>query len=162
MADKTPDSVIQEAYTLYIKGNTLSSIAKLLKVSMVTLCKYKKKQNWAKRKESNNTRILQKEDTRIVENAKKRQKRHEAQYQLLQEKGKEALTGGKDEEGKLFKPLKIKKAKDAAEILDMGIKGERLVMGDDVDDDKSKIVELTLKLPIDLIGRISNHGSEST
>lgn len=153
MADKTPDSVIAEAYGLYIKGQTLTSIAKQLKITIQTLIKYKKKQNWAKRKTRNIVRIQQKADTQLVENAKKRKHRHEQQYQLLQKKGSEALIGGKDSKGNIIPPVEVEDARTAAVLVDMGIKGERMVMGDD-QDDQSGVIEITMKLPIELIGRI--------
>lgn len=154
MADKTPDTVIQEAYRLYISGQTLTSIAKAVKLTIQTLCRYKKDQNWVKRKKTNQARILQREDTVLIENAKKRKKRHEADYQLIQKTGREALSGGKDSKGKAIKKLKPKSAFTAATLIDMGIRGEREVTGDNVDGDNRNIIELTLKLPIDLLGKV--------
>jgi len=153
MANKTPDSVIAEAYNLYIKGESITTIAKTLKLNPHTVRKYQKKDNWAKRKTKNLERIQQRADTQLIENAKKRKRRHEKQYQLLQKKGSEALIGGKDRDGNIIEPVEVEDARTAASLLDMGIKGERMVMGDD-QDDQSGIVEITMKLPIELIGRI--------
>ncbi len=62
MAEKTPQSIIQDAYRLYIEGATLADIAKKSNVSMTTLCKYKKKQNRSKlqqlRKRRTSTKLV--------------------------------------------------------------------------------------------------------
>ncbi len=122
--------IIDEAYRRYADGESINSIAKALHTTGVTLHKYKKAQNWARRIKEIQGKIQAKADSEAVN----RRRRHQRQYQHMAAKGSKALR--QTATGK-FKP------KDAISAIDTGIKGEREVLGDSEQDE----VTITVKLP---------------
>ncbi len=131
--------IIDEAYRRYADGESLLSISRALTISSPTLHKYKDKQNWVKRVREIEDITRKKADSAAVA----RRRRQQRQYAAMSLKGSKAL--------RKVKPGNIK-PRDAIAAIDIGIKGEREILGD------SESTEVTIKLRLPKGMRIETLG----
>jgi len=122
-----PDWIKEKAYEWFMKGYGYSWIAKWIKNNTeFETCRHTTIRNWAESKESGTSWVeeraekatqaiaLRQEETDLDLPA--RSKAHLEIYQKMQEEGRNAIE-----------VLPIESAKDAADIMDKGVKGERSV-----------------------------------
>ena len=86
-----PKVLIDEAFEMYCNKIPYSKISKELNISKVSICKYVKKQEWAKRRQARWDKTEQKVDDTVASEEAKRRKRHIGLAQALQAKGYEKL-----------------------------------------------------------------------
>ncbi len=125
---KIPPKTVEKMYLDWVNGTSLTNLKNKYNVSIKTIVKYRDEDGWVKRKAKIQRVVAKKQDNAIA----KRQDRHIKAYRVVQDKCLKEV-----EMIQMMRPI------DAIKGLDLGIRGERDIVGDSIDES----VTLTLRIP---------------
>lgn len=122
MAQTYSEEIHRKAKIMWLSGNYKSDkeIARVLGIKRsVTICDWRKAENWEAERAATVKEVQRKVDSVLTETMAEMQRRHLREYQAMQTKGVQALVKAEP-----------RTVGDAVNLLDTGIKGERLVKGE--------------------------------
>lgn len=123
---------VAKGFSLFCKGESLTSIAKTLGLSRSTVARYRDRDNWEARRTEVNKKAMKKLDANVANE----QSRQLALARFMQTKGVNRMRTLTDEEIS---------AKDSITMVKEGILLERAIMGEG-----EKEIEIKIKLPAGL------------
>jgi len=122
MAKTYSEEIHRKAKIMWLSGNYKSDkeIAQLLGIARPnTIQEWRKAENWEAERAATVKEVNRKVDAVLAESMAEMQRRHLREYQAMQTKGVHALV-----------KAEARSVSDAVNLLDTGIKGERLVKGE--------------------------------
>ena len=114
MYTKYTDELKAKAREMYISGMSYNEICRKMDLNVPHLSGIGRKENWA----ADRAEVALRVKNEILDNVVERDVDHIRMYQEIEEKGREALADAE-----------VKDAGQAASIIDIGVKGERIVTG---------------------------------
>ncbi len=130
MSNRLTDKKIEEMYACWLETKSVNKVALTCNVAKGTVMYYRRKLDWPKRAE----KVTQAVVKRVENEEVNRRAKHVRRYAHMAAKGSKALR---------LKESKDISTRDAISAIDVGIKGEREVLGDSEQDE----VTITIKLP---------------
>ncbi len=139
MGNRLTDKKVEEIYSTWLETKSVAKVATICNVSVNTVRAYRLKYDWPAKAEKVTKAVVK----RVGDETVRRRARQQKQYADMAFKGSKAL--------RMANPKKIK-PRDAIAAIDIGIKGEREILGD------SESTEVTIKLRLPKGMRIETLG----